>query len=428
MKQQSLIFILGLLFLTSSLFAQKKDHPIIGHLEGAELWVQNINNIHEYTLITGSIKNDSLVSSIKVIGKTTMTAYKYNGNNSAFGITHNYTSFLKDKGFEILYSCKSGECGGNISKHYLPLNNLETSDNSVGPAFWDASYFRNYLSAKKQEKGNTIYVCIFIAQGYWGFPVYRIDVIETEEPTSMILNDNIEQEKNIKNTDVLQEKKQDNNNKSKTFTIQAGLSSYNFYDPQLYGEQVVFQSNGIYTGRLSGFRDFSGLYVKAAYFFNKNLGVTADMALHYVSNGSYIENSTSSTTYETSADLNFQRVGFIGRFVGEEYPIKLSVGSGFGHGSFAANYQIKTNNAGIESQIDYDGEASFPILYFQTELVIPITKGLFIFSEYEYTIGWTEELSLVHNNGSEYNEIKYRHPGLGGNSFRFGLGYEYGKK
>lgn len=192
MKKQSLIIIAGLLLLTSSLFAQEKNHPLIGQLDGAELWVQNTNNIQEYTVITGPIKDDNLTSSIKVIGKATMTAYRYRGDNSAFGIIHNYTEFLEDKGFEILYSCKSGECGGNLSKHYLPLNNLETSDNSVGPAFWDAGYFRNYLSAKKQGKDKTVYVCIFIAQGWWNFPVYRIDVVESKpKKTKMLTAENI---------------------------------------------------------------------------------------------------------------------------------------------------------------------------------------------------------------------------------------------
>ncbi|MCD6556440.1 MAG: hypothetical protein J7K64_04535, partial [Bacteroidales bacterium] len=81
MKKQFLIIITGLLIITFSTFAQKKDHPLIGHLEGANLWLQNINNIHEYLVITGPMENDSLVSSIKVTGKTTMTAYQYKGDN-----------------------------------------------------------------------------------------------------------------------------------------------------------------------------------------------------------------------------------------------------------------------------------------------------------------------------------------------------------
>ncbi|NOQ74463.1 MAG: hypothetical protein GQ574_20805 [Crocinitomix sp.] len=438
MKKISLILVTVLLVFTSSLFAQEKDHPLIGHLDGADLWVQNVNNIHEYTIITGAIKNDSLASSIKVVGKTTMTAYDYKGDNSAFGIIHNYTQFLEAKGFEILFSCKSGECGGNLSKHYVSLNKLETGDNSVAPAFSDASYFRNYLSAKKQEDGKTVYVCIFIAQGYWGHPVYRIDVVEEEEATSMIKNDNDTDIQDKDNSEIDNSKantgnKSDTGNASNTtgnssnkntnsFTFQVGIGQHNFYDTQLYGDHVIMENNGFYSGVLTGFKDLSGPYAKTAYYFNKNIGVTADVAFQHGENGVFYENPGSVVTYETSADLNFQRVGLIGRFVGEEYPIKLAFGTGFGRGSFEAYYQIKT----LTTQIDYEGKVSFPMVYFQTEIVIPIIKGLFIFTEYEYSVAWLDEFNLIHDNGSEYNEIKYKWPSLGGNNFRFGLGYEFG--
>ena len=427
MKIQSrlaVLIILSFSITSHSAFAQKKDHPMVGHLDGAKLWVQNINNIHEYTVITGSIKNNDLVSSTKVVGKTTMTAYKYEGDNSAFGIIHNYTDFLEGNGFEILYSCKSGECGGNISKPYLTLNKIETADNSVSPAFWDASYFRNFLSAKKQENGKTVYVSIFIAQGWWNFPVYRIDVVEEQQATNMILNDNQDQNGNVQPLAVgvaPQNIAHPESKKISKFSFQAGMSSYNFYDPQLYGEDFVIQSNGVYTGRLSGFRDLSGLFVKIAYFFNENIGVSADIALHHGENGNYIESGATSINYTTNADMNFQRIGLVGRFIGNEYPIKLSFNTGIGAGTLDAYYQIKTNN----TQIDYEGKTTFPMVFFQTEIIIPIIKDLFVFTQYEYSVGWTDEFSLVHNNGTEYNEILYKYPGMGGHGFRVGLGYEF---
>lgn len=186
MKKQILIIITGLLVITSSIFAQKKDHPLIGHLDGAKLWDQNTYNIHEYTVITGPIKDEKLVSSNKILGKVTMTAYTYKGDNSAFGINYNYTEFLENNGFEIIYSCKSGECGGNLAKHYTSLNKFESGDNALNPAF-ASRYFKNYLSAKKQVKDKVIYVCIYITQGWWSFPVYRIDVIESKPKKTKML-------------------------------------------------------------------------------------------------------------------------------------------------------------------------------------------------------------------------------------------------
>ena len=425
MRKQFLILIAGLVIITSSAFAQQNDHPLIGHLEGAELWLQNVNNIHEYTIFIEPLQNDSLISSLKVTGKTTMTAYQYKGDNSPFGIMHNYTDFLKNNGFEILLSCKGSECGSNISKDYTRLNKIETTDDNNVHA-WQSSYFRNYLSAKKIENEKTTYICIYVAQGWWEFPVYRIDVVEETKQTAVIINNstkkNITDDSNLqRDREELVTKKIERDNNANSFSIQAGLSQYNFYDPHLYGEHVVYQSNGVYNGVLSGFRDLAGIYIKTAYFFNENVGITADIALHYGENSSYIENDASSITYKTSADLNFQRVGITGRFVGEEYPIKLSLSSGFGHGSFGAYYMFETSDG---YRVDYDGKVDFPMAYFQTELSIPMFKGLFFFSEYEYTVAWCDEFNLVHNSDPEYNEIKFKHPGLGGNNFRIGLGYE----
>jgi len=436
MKKKLLVLITGLLIIASSAFAQKKDHPLIGHLEGAELWMQNINKIHEYLMITGPMENDSLVSSVKVVGKVTMTSYEYKGDNSAFGIIHNYTDFLKNNGFEILLSCKGGECGGNIAKYYNGINRIEPFDQNNAIA-WQSRYFKNFLSAKIQINGKAVDVCIYIAQGWWKFPIYRIDVIEESEQTSMIVNNNTESipnnvtnenlQKNINVTNDVVPNNTKTNKKSNSFIIQAGIGQYNFYDPSLYGQNTVYQSNDVYSGEMSGFKDLSGPYFKVTYLFNENIGIVADVAFHYGEAGSYIENGTSSSTYKISADLNFQRVGLTGRFVGEKYPIKLSLSSGIGHGSFEAYYMIKNNDSSGESRIDYDGRVDFPMVYFQAELIIPMFKGLFFFSEYEYTVGWSEDFYMDHNTGSEYSSIEYKSPGLGGNIFRIGLGYEFGK-
>ncbi len=289
MKKQLLIIITGLLIITSPTFAQKKDHSLIGHLEGANLWLQK----------------DCLISDIEITENSSKIS---NGTNNE-----------------------------------IP-NNTEA------------------------------------------------------------------------------------NKKSNSFTFQAGISQYNFYDPSLYGQNTVYQSNGVYSGGMSGFKNLAGLYVKAAYLFNENIGVVADFAFHYGEDGSYIENSTSSTTYKTSADLNFQRIGVMGRFIGEKYPIKLSLSSGFGRGSLETYYMIKTSNSTGETRVDYDGKGDFPMVFFQTELLIPLFKGLFFFSEYEYTVGWSDDFYMDHNTGSEYHSIKYKSPGFGGHNFRLGLGYEFGRK
>jgi outer membrane protein OmpA-like peptidoglycan-associated protein len=174
-----------------SIEEQKAKISYTVKLDGAELWEKNNSNISEYTVITGPTKEGKLVSSIKLIGKTAFTTYKYNGDNNAFGIIYNYTEFLKEKGFEILLSCKGGECGSGIAGFYTGLNKFEYSDDNIVHAFGSRN-FRNYLSAKKYVDGMDVYVCVYIAQGWWSFPVLRVDVIESKpQKTEMISSENI---------------------------------------------------------------------------------------------------------------------------------------------------------------------------------------------------------------------------------------------
>jgi OOP family OmpA-OmpF porin len=183
----SLIFIILTLCVATNLFAQE-DHPLIGRLEGSELWHQNLNKIHEYTVITGPIKDGKIDSKIELVGNATLTQYRNAGDNSTFGIHHNYKEFLKNKGFDILFSCGKGKCGDGFSEKFWELNPVVGNDDALGPAITMGSGSTEYyLSAKKEEADKTIYVCIFASQGWWSFPVYRIDVVESKPEKTKIL-------------------------------------------------------------------------------------------------------------------------------------------------------------------------------------------------------------------------------------------------
>ncbi|MDA3953635.1 MAG: OmpA family protein [Bacteroidales bacterium] len=174
-----------------SIKEQKAKISYTAKLDGAELWEKNNSNISEYTVITGPTKEGKLVSSIKLIGKTAFTTYKYRGENNAFGIIYNYTEFLKEKGFEILLSCKGGECGSGMAAFYTGLNKFEFGDDNIVHAFGSRN-FKNYLSAKKHVDEMDVYVCVYIAQGWWSYPVLRVDVIESKpQKTKMISSENI---------------------------------------------------------------------------------------------------------------------------------------------------------------------------------------------------------------------------------------------
>lgn len=178
-----------LLCCTATVYAQgPQDHPLVGRIDGSELWHQNFNKIHEYTVITGPMKAGQPSSKIELVGKVTLTQYKATKDNSTFGIHLNYKEFLENNGFEILYSCGKGQCGDGFATKFWELNPVIGNDNGLGPSLTHANKDTEYyISAKRNSPDFTTYVCVYAISGWWDFPVYRVDVIETAPELSDIL-------------------------------------------------------------------------------------------------------------------------------------------------------------------------------------------------------------------------------------------------
>lgn len=165
-----------------------QDHPLAGRIDGSELWQQNFNKTHPYTVITGPVKDGQISSKIELVGKATLTQYKGTKDNSTFGVHANYKDFLQKNGFQILFSCGKGECGDGFAEKFWDENPVIGNDTGLGPSLTHANKdTQYYLSAKKTTPDLTIYVCVYTISGWWEFPVYRVDVIESEPEGSVIL-------------------------------------------------------------------------------------------------------------------------------------------------------------------------------------------------------------------------------------------------
>jgi len=211
-----------------------------------------------------------------------------------------------------------------------------------------------------------------------------------------------------------------------SFVLRIGFGSYNFFDPQLYGEHSVStMADGTKTGKLSGFRDLSGPYAALSYFISDNFGVMIDGGIFSVDNGLFVqETDTTYTNYESRGELSFQRFALVGRFVGAPYPMEINVATGLGHASFNASYHIVQNSGGGEDGVYYEGNVDFPMVFFQIGLTVPVFRGAFIFSQFEYTMAWADELRLTHEGGQIYDDLVYKYPLLGGHCLRLGIGYQ----
>lgn len=76
-----------------------------------------------------------------------------------------------------------------LSGLYWDLNPVIGNDNALPASITNGNRDTEYyLSAKKELPDKTIYVCIFASAGWWNFPVYRVDVIESTPEKTTILS------------------------------------------------------------------------------------------------------------------------------------------------------------------------------------------------------------------------------------------------
>ena len=173
-----------LIFCVPAIFAQEAyDHPEIGRYEGSSIIHQESSNFDRYRLGLGPAQDGTVSESLSVEGKVLMTLYSGPEDASAFEVITAYRNLLQSYQFEILFSCEKSACGeGFLGSFYdlAPFANDPGWNNSspITQGNPDASYV---LVAKSESEGKTKYVSIVVSQGWWSYPVYKLDIVEVQE-------------------------------------------------------------------------------------------------------------------------------------------------------------------------------------------------------------------------------------------------------
>jgi len=159
------------------------DHPQIGRYEGSSIIHQESSNFDRYRLGLSVAEDGTISKPLPVEGKVLMTLYSGPEDASAFEVVTAYRKQLQSKQFDILFSCEKAACGGQFLKAFYdlaPFANDPGWNNSspITQGNPDASYV---LVAKSENEGKTMYVSIIVSQGWWSYPVYKLDVVEVQE-------------------------------------------------------------------------------------------------------------------------------------------------------------------------------------------------------------------------------------------------------
>ncbi|NLO02526.1 MAG: hypothetical protein GX126_09460, partial [Bacteroidales bacterium] len=162
---------------------EASDHAEIGRYGSSSVRHQELGNFSEYILALGPVRNDSVSESLKIEGKVMMTLYEGPADASSYEIYHAYRDLLSSKQYDILYSCSGSECGtGFLSPVYqlAPFAYNYGYNNSV-PITNGSQDFSYLITARKSIGEKTTYVSLIVSQGWFKFPVYKLDVIEVQK-------------------------------------------------------------------------------------------------------------------------------------------------------------------------------------------------------------------------------------------------------
>lgn len=166
-------------FVAQAVFAQAEDipgsadHPLVGRFETAFINAYDRRDFDEYGFPTGVLKRNSSEGLLSIEGVVTRIAYTAPAENTIAEVARNFELALADKGFEILFKCKTKECGGGdfaygIETFPIPRMAVNTSD------------FR-YVGAKLvQQDGGDVYATVLISNDNYKKIRYQVTVVETE--------------------------------------------------------------------------------------------------------------------------------------------------------------------------------------------------------------------------------------------------------
>ena len=164
------------------------DHPQIGRYEGSSVIHQESSNYNQYTLGLGPAEDGTVGETMTVEGKVLMTLYSGPEDASSFEIISAYRRLLQSKGFEVLFACDKSACGEKFLGAFYDLAPFANDPgwNNSSPITQGNSDVSYVLVARSTGGEKETYVSLIVSQGWWSYPVYKLDVVEVQEQAGKI--------------------------------------------------------------------------------------------------------------------------------------------------------------------------------------------------------------------------------------------------
>ncbi|MBL7961828.1 OmpA family protein, partial [bacterium] len=207
MKKLNMIFVAGVLMMTSSLYAQSttdvqgsKDYPLVSRFKGAVIEFYKETKWGNYKLPIDDNGKIDWNKPKELEGKVTRIQYTVSPDNNSEFVLQNYKAAFKKAGFTVLISIANEELGESDRPHtwgdkyyasggyYNGLNNGKFGM-GIGLPIWKNNHA--FIAAKINQGGKDIYAVIYAVVDE-KYTLITEDIVEVEAvETGMVSVENI---------------------------------------------------------------------------------------------------------------------------------------------------------------------------------------------------------------------------------------------
>ncbi|MFA5479329.1 MAG: OmpA family protein [Candidatus Muiribacteriota bacterium] len=163
-------------------------------IKGSENIYSEFVNFDNYTIPLGPVVNNNFSEIKHIEGSVTRNMYikkEYEPQD----IFDEYIQWFEDNDYQILWKAIGEEGGSRFNIHAYDINPVDYDRNygRSAPFISGSSSEQYYIAAFKKSNDKEIHVTVNINRGWWNYPVYRIDIIESDGRLPEVVEAMVEQ-------------------------------------------------------------------------------------------------------------------------------------------------------------------------------------------------------------------------------------------
>lgn len=156
--------------------AGSRDHPLAGRYEGSVITYNKVRDYDEMRLPTKKLQNSRVLNegnSVEIKGRAVRQVYRGPAGRSSLEVVRNYEQRLQSQGFETVFFCRTGDCGGSD----LWFAVTEAHKGSGLPPNWES---QTYLISRKKDTNGADTVVAVLSVEISGEVRSLVDVLESK--------------------------------------------------------------------------------------------------------------------------------------------------------------------------------------------------------------------------------------------------------